>query len=656
MRTPASSPGFFFWRIRLGPRLAFAAVLLVTAACYWVGLGGPLVFDDVQNLVPVSEWIRGERHWRSVVFGNDSGWFGRPVSMASFVLNVAATGPDVWGLKLGNLLLHLANGIAVFALFSILSRKQALVRGVDNRWLPLLGASLWLLHPLLASTVLYVIQRMAMLAALFVLLSLVAYVHGRIALEAGRTRKAAGLFALAAACTLAGTLSKENGALAPALCAVIEWCVFAPAAGRPRHWASRAVIGLFLLLPALAALALTVAGHPLVTGGYENRPFSLDERLMTQARVLWDYIGALVLPHGPRMGLYHDDFPVSRGFLDPATTALAFAGWGAVLALAWRWRRAVPGLLLGLGIYLVGQAFESSVFPLLLYFEHRVYLPAVGAAWALLSLLAWGGARLQPRMDAAPRVFTVAAVALVAALAVATAARARAWQSQATLTAQALRYHPESRWLRVTLIQQAMAGTPPALEEARGHAARLSASTDPSTRRLGTVLGLMITCSSGGTAAEDTRAAAFSGRPEPIEADLLVAFEALLEGLLRKPCDGLPPAVAAESLDAMLDRTALAPGHMAIWRLRLKAAKLEMAAGRDARALEQARQAWADGAGGPPAGLLAAALLLQRGDTAAAGALLESVEAMVPAEDAEGKRLVREYRAEIDRRREPVAQ
>ena len=78
---PGLEPGFFFWRTALRPRLAFAIVLLVTAACYSIGLGGPLVFDDVQNLVPISEWLKGERDWRSVVFGNDSGWFGRPVSM-----------------------------------------------------------------------------------------------------------------------------------------------------------------------------------------------------------------------------------------------------------------------------------------------------------------------------------------------------------------------------------------------------------------------------------------------------------------------------------------------------------------------------------------------------------------------------------------------
>ena len=46
----------------------------------------------------------------------------------------------------------------------------------------------------------------------------------------------------------------------------------------------------------------------------------------------------LLLPGGTPFGLFHDDFPVSRGLLDPPTTVLAVAGWLAVVVLAWRLR------------------------------------------------------------------------------------------------------------------------------------------------------------------------------------------------------------------------------------------------------------------------------------------------------------------------------
>ncbi|MBB6599997.1 hypothetical protein [Luteimonas sp. MC1825] len=633
-------------------RLILVMVVFLTATVYWPGLRGPLIFDDIQNLLPITQWLESERGWLSVVFGNDSGMFGRPISMASFVFNVAVLGPEVWSLKLGNLLLHLINGSLVYLLFAALLSQRAMARAplADNRWLPVLGAAIWLLHPLLASTVLYVVQRMAMLSALFILLAMLAYVQARLALTAGQYRKAWTLLALVPLCTVLAALSKENGVLAPALCAVIELCVFAPRAGIRRPWPSRLVIALGLLAPALIAVVLTAIQYPAITVGYANRPFTLIERLLTQPRVLWDYIGSLLMPHGPRLGLYHDDYPISHGLFDPASTALAIAGWLLALLLAWRWRRRIPGLLLGLSFFLVGHALESSVFPLLMYFEHRNYLPAIGVIWALLSLAAYCVERLRPHVDQATRIFSIAAIALVLALSVATAGRALVWQSQSTLLAQAQQYHPDSRWLRVALIQRAMSQTPPAIDDARDSADRLLASRDPSTHRLGGVLKLMMECAAIGNAPLDLVHATFAGDPKPIEPDLLVAFESLSEGLISQPCTGLVPRSAAEQFAAMLDRSTLSRRHHAIWRLRLKAAKLNLAAGRSDEALRQAQMAWADGAADAPVPLMITALLLQRGETAEAAAMLDKARVKVRADDVTGMRLVNQYREEIERR------
>lgn len=629
-------------------------VILLTAIVYWVGLSGPLVFDDAQNLLPITQWLHGERGWTSVVLGNESGRFGRPVAMTSFVFNVWLLGPDIWGLKLGNLLVHLLNGVLVHALFAALLRARALTRDppVTSRWLPVLAAAIWLLHPLFASTVLYVVQRMAMLSATFLLLAMLSYLCGRLDLQAGRVRRGWLLLLLAVPlCTLLATLSKENGVLAPALCAVIELCVFLPAAGMRRPWPSRLVVFAGLVAPALIAIALVAMQHPAITSGYVDRPFTLAQRLLTQPRALWDYIGSLVLPFGPRLGLYHDDYPVSQGLLAPATTLLAILAWLGVLGMGWWQRRRIPGLLLGTGIYLVGHALESSVFPLLMYFEHRNYLPAVGAIWALLAVATYVAERLRPHMHQANRIFAFASIAIVAVLALATAGRATVWRSQATLLAQALEYHPDSRWLRLALIQQAMTQTPPDIDAARRDAQRLLSSPDPSTHRLGAVLDLTINCSIGKEAKPALVAIAFAGKPEPMEPDLLLAFESLTVGLIQTPCPGLAPANAAKRLEDLLDRSALPANNRNMWRLRLKSAKLELAAGHHDAALAQARLALGDGAAEAPVPMLVAALLLQRGDTAGASRMVDLAQARIRADDVEGNRLVEQYRAEIRARR-----
>lgn len=645
--------GFFFKQVAVTPRLTLIATLILTLVVYWIGLHGPLVFDDAQNLAPITQWLQGKTGWTSVVFGNHSGTFGRPVSMASFVLNVALLGPEVWALKLGNLLLHLLNGSLVYLLFSGLLQQQALIRDppATNRWLPLLGAALWLLHPLFVSTVLYVVQRMAMLSALFTLLAMLAYLHGRIALVAGRRQKAWTLLTLAVPLsTVLATLSKENGILAPALCAVIELSVFLPRPGERRAWPSTLVVVVGLVVPAMIAIAFTAIQHPAIVGGYANRPFTLIERLLTQPRVLWDYIGSLLLPYGPRLGLYHDDYPISHGLFDPPATALALLGWAVTLIAAWRLRRRVPGFTLGMGIFLVGQALESSVFPLLMYFEHRNYLPAVGAIWALLSLAAFAAAHLRQKMHQPARVFAAGGIALVLVLALATAARAGIWQTQRSLLAQGLQYHPDSRWLRMDLIAQAMTQRPPRVSEALQHANHMLASSDASIQRLGAVSRLMVECSAIGSTPQQFIMTAFAGRPEPVEPDLLIAFESLSEGVMQQPCRGLPPVQMAIRLSAMLDRTALSADNPSVWRLRLKAAKLFLAGGRSDEALQQARLGYANGAADAPVPVFIAELLLQRDDPAGAARMLDAAEQKMAKDDVSGHDLVAQYRAEIQRR------
>lgn len=625
---------------KYAPLLSFIAILALTATVYAIGLNGPFVFDDVQNLAPLNQWLQGDLSWQRVALDNTSGRFGRPISMASFVLNVWAFGPVIWGFKLGNLVVHLFNGVLVYLLFAALLRRGALAGDASRnlRWLPVLGAAIWLLHPLLVSTVLYVVQRMAMLSATFMLLGMLAYLHGRTALEQGRSVRVVAWLALGVPlCTLLAALSKENGVLVPALCGVIELFAFAPAQRQRRPWLSRAVIAATLLLPALVVAALLAAHHPAIFAGYDNRPFTLGERLLTQGRVLWHYIGALLLPYGPSLGLYHDDFPTSHGLMQPTTTLLALVAWVLTLVCAWRLRRTIPGFALGLGIFLVGQSLESSVFPLLMYFEHRNYLPAVGAIWALLSLATWASLRLRLHLDHGYRIAVFGAVALVAGLALATAARSSIWQTNDSLLAQSLTYHPKSRWLRSDLAQQAMQRKPPDVVAARQHIDALLDSDEPSTRRMAGVYRLLIDCSTGELPQSSSIDLAFGGRAKAIEADLLLAIESVADGVMTRPCRDLDARHLAVLISTMTDHAMVPANDFNIQRLRFKTAQLYLAAGEPRAALAQARLGYDGSLSGAPIGAFLAGLEIQNGNPAQGRALLQHLQAQVPQDNAIGR-------------------
>ncbi|MDO1527794.1 hypothetical protein QMK61_03030 [Fulvimonas sp. R45] len=633
--------------------LALAATLVLTAAVYWQGLKGPLVFDDATNLSPIAAWLDGKIGLHALVFNNHSGQFGRSLSMASFALNAALTGPGVWGLKLGNLLLHLGNGLLAYALFAALLRcggcTQYRFSDVARRWLPIAAAALWLLHPLLVSTVLYTVQRMAILSATFMLLGMLLYVRARSILAAGgghQRTAMVGLLLGVPACTILACLAKENGALTPSLCAVIELCAFMPAPGRQRAWQSRLFMAATLILPAIVAATMVADGAGAITHGYRNQPFTLAERLLTETRVLWSYVGQWIWPRYASMGLLHDDYVLSRGLLHPATTLLAVIAWLAMVAIALRSRRAIPGLALGLGLYLVGHALESTVFPLMIYFEHRNYLPSIGLDWALLSLAAYAVQRLRvqfPGPWSRPSYAAGAAVAVSLILASMTAASAHVWASYDRMLQQALAAHPESAWVRRALIGQALEQMPPDYRSAREYSAQILRSNDPVIQRLGATERNLVDCMSGRTVDPTVIQRMFQGRPEPLSENQLLAYQTLADRLMRQPCHGLSALKMADGLATMMARTHLPPSQIRLWHLHFKTAYLYMHAGRPDQALAQARMAYAGGTSDAQVALFITDMLLRQHDVTGATHMLRIAIAKAPSYDLELQNAIAYY-------------
>ncbi|MEH6580431.1 MAG: hypothetical protein V7754_00750 [Halioglobus sp.] len=376
-------------------RLRFGIVLLLTLVPYAFALQAPLFFDDLPNLVnnPVLQ-IDGRvfDEWRTAAFSSGSGALRRPVSMLSFALNHAFFGEFTPAtLKAVNLAIHLTIGLLIYLLAEVLFRAPAL-RPMDStrrHWAALAAAAIWLLHPLHVSTVLYSVQRMAQLSALFVVLGL--WVFSRYRLRWAHSGATVGEIAAAAIwlliITVFATLSKENGALLPWLLLVVETALF-----RGQWWGVRrpslVKLGwLALLLPILLIGLIFLFRPELFTAGYQLRDFSLVERLMTQCRVLWLYLGWLVIPDISAMGFQHDDIALSRGLLQPYSTVLALAGWVLAVIAAFFLRYRYPMLLFAVLFFLVGHVMESTVLALEMVFEHRNYLPGIGICLLMASLL-----------------------------------------------------------------------------------------------------------------------------------------------------------------------------------------------------------------------------------------------------------------------------
>jgi tetratricopeptide (TPR) repeat protein len=181
-------------------------------------------------------------------------------------------------------------------------------------------------------------------------------------------------------CGLLAVLSKETGVLLLAYALVLEHTVLR-ASPTPVNW--RRARHLLLHAPAAAFGALIVwRWDQLIVDKYMIREFDLGERLLTQPRVLLEYLGLIVAPTPSRLTLFHDDYLASRGLLEPLTTLPALLAIAALVGAGWWLRARAPVLAFAVLWYLAGHLLESTFLPLELYFEHRNYLPLLGPAIA----------------------------------------------------------------------------------------------------------------------------------------------------------------------------------------------------------------------------------------------------------------------------------
>ena len=428
-------------------RLQLVAGLLLLAAMliYLPGLSGPLLFDDQPALSgnPLVQ-IEGDvlDEWRVAALSSGSGPLRRPVTMLTFAANHVVVGDfSPAGLKAVNLAIHIA--VAALLYFLCMSILAALAGGGDlytRRLVALTAAAIWLLHPLNVSTVLYAVQRMAQLSTLFVVAGLLVFMHYRQRwAQSGASAgdlMAAALWVLLL--TLAAVLSKENGALLPWLIVVLEVCIFRGIwAGRPKPWLAR-VGWLALVFPVVLVLVLLVVAPENLVGGYAAREFTLEERLLTQGRLLWRYLGWLCVPNIGDMGFQHDDIALSTGLLAPWTTGLALAAWGLAGALAVVFRKRFPLLLLALLFYLVGHSMESTLLPLEMVYEHRNYLPGM----LICLLLAWFV--VVPIANSAKVGVWYPIAGVLVVLVVLSFLRVQSWSDELLLAQSNLANHPQS--------------------------------------------------------------------------------------------------------------------------------------------------------------------------------------------------------------------
>lgn len=374
-------------------RLLFLLLALATVLIYLPGLAGDFEFDDGGNILE-NETLKistlSSQSIMAAITSGKSGPLGRGISMLSFAANYYFTGFEPLFFKLTNVLIHVCAGLGVYALGRQLT--LAVDRSADApqklfraNVVAMTTAGIWLIHPLNLTGVLYIVQRMTSLAALFTFFALALYILGRRkTLEGHHTQGLMLIIAGAGPMTGLALMSKENGALTPYLMLCIEIVVFRFASA---HKGTRVFLYAFfsavVLIPVVAAVMNFERINSYISAAYLQREFSLMDRLLTQPQVLVFYLRMLLFPNAGAMGIYHDDFPISRSLTQPDSALIAVAIIFALIVCGILATRRAPALAIGILWFFIGHSMESTLLPLEMVHEHRNYLPIFGPIFAV---------------------------------------------------------------------------------------------------------------------------------------------------------------------------------------------------------------------------------------------------------------------------------
>jgi tetratricopeptide (TPR) repeat protein len=301
---------------------------------------------------------------------------------------------------------------------------------------------IWSLSPVQTNAVTYIVQRMTSLSALFCFLTFSMYFTGRRILWQGRRLMAVIWWSMSGITFLLALMSKENSAMLPVLILVAE-LIFQPYgfsgfAAWNRRYKILTIIGVIIVAPIILLAAWQFL--PSVLSSYDHRHFTLHERLLTESRVVVGYVFLLLLPLPSRLCL-DSHVVLSNSLWSPPTTFFSLAGlllFGTLIVVWWHRR---PLLSFSLLWFFLNLVIESTIVPLELRFEHRLYLPSAGFYLFLIVLLMEFGGSVVKKLDR--RLIISFVVVLLSGLSLMTFTRNQVWVDPVAFNSDCVAKAPE---------------------------------------------------------------------------------------------------------------------------------------------------------------------------------------------------------------------
>jgi tetratricopeptide (TPR) repeat protein len=381
----------------------------------------------------------------------------RYIGHLTFALNYKVGGLDVRGYHITNVVIHILNGIMIYLLTMLIFKTPFMESShLKNHsgFIALFSALLFVSHPAQTEAVTYIVQRLASLATSFYMLSLICYIRWRLQTTTrspeSRVWKKYILYFLSLASAILAMKTKEIAFTLPLVIMLSEFLFF-PGNVRTR------LLRLMPLLLTMFIIPLTYVGlYSETDKSFEELMADADlatkaqemsriDYLLTQFRVIVTYLRLLVLPFEQNLDY---DYPVYDSFfVIPVLLSflflLAIFSFGIILfKRLWIKDHSSRFIAFGIFWFFLALSVESSIIPLHVIFEHRLYLPSAGFFTAIVtaSFLLIEMPKNQKAKKAAAGAFVLLSIVFISA----TIARNAVWQSKASLWEDVVSKSPEN--------------------------------------------------------------------------------------------------------------------------------------------------------------------------------------------------------------------
>jgi protein O-mannosyl-transferase len=439
---------------------SIAFLLISILIAYSNSLSGTWAMDDV--VVGRAVGIRDINHFIGF----------RKMAYLTFLLNERIAPFTPANYRLFNILIHFLNAVLVYVLAyrtMHLFRENAgantgKMRGarveqggpLNNEEMAfstaMISSIIFALHPININAVAYIVQRMASLAAFFVLLSLLCYISAH---QAGKKTQSVLLYIASGILVICGIVSKENAVVAVPLILLYDFVFLSGFRYKTVIKRTLIITGIGMMSIGLTAYYLkfyrvfsdivTLLMHP-------DRPISwvgwmaVDvywtpfQHILTEFRVVSRYILLIFVPLPQLMVFDWWGFPISTGITTPITTLLSMVLIAALMLFSVLKMKRFPLLCFGILWYLIAISLESFIaVGNDIYYEHRNYLPLTG-----LVIGAVGQAVALLRNKIRLKDVFAASAAFCMVLGLATFSRNFVWKDSITLWSDTLRKSPSN--------------------------------------------------------------------------------------------------------------------------------------------------------------------------------------------------------------------